>query len=234
MKQIVSLLCFLLAGCFYIGKDQFEDIVQRRSEAWSTLDCLTIIMSASRSNWDDPRSQGVKVLAIPYYPCVISAIERRAHILGPLQYPAFTYSHTEETYRHDLDTLMAAEAGVYIDWSTGRYLDSRGNYLHDPTQIDSLMFYVSLWNDGRQINSTTDITDLENNIFLLNDGGELLKARHVWGKRHNTLTTEEKLLVVFFLHNNDHHFIANSKNMYLVIKGLQEDIRLKFPVSMMQ
>ena len=234
MLRSLALLFIIFPGCFYIGKNQYDDIVQRPPEQWSTQECLTVIMSAARYNFNDPRSSDIKVVAIPYYPSVISALTRRAHILGPLQYPAFTYKHTEERYRNDLDTLLAGEAGVYIDRTTGQYLDSRGNYLRSPTQLDSLMFYLSIWSDGTRPGLSPDITDLENNIFLINDRNETIRPLRAVGKRNMRLTTEEKLLLMFPLYQNDHHFLEGTDNMSLVIKGLGDEIRLRFPVSMMR
>lgn len=228
------LVVFILSGCFYFGKNDFEDVVQEPPEKWSTRDCLTIVMAVAQHNLADPRSPDIKVVAIPYYPCVVAAIERRAHILGPLQYQPFTYSHTEEAYRRHLDTMMALEAGVYVDWSTGRYVDSRGNYLRDPTQLDFLMFYVSFTNanwPGGPPDMIQDITNLENNIYLENDGGTTLSPRSVSGKRRTRLTMEEKLLVLFELRNKDPHFFTNSREMRLVIKGFRDPIELKFPIS---
>ena len=234
MYRIILLLSLAVAGCFYIGKNQYDDIIKRNPEEWSTQECLTVIMSAARYNFNDPRSSDIKAVAIPYYPSVISAIMRRAHILGPLQYPAYTYNHTEDRFRHDLDTLMAAQSGVYIDWKSNRYVDSHGNYLRDPTQLDSLMFYVSVWSDGTRPGTSPDITDLEKDIYLVNDRDEIERPLHVTGKKNTRLITEEKLLVMFPLRLNGHHFLGGCEDMFLVIKGLGDDIRLKFPVSMIK
>ncbi len=234
ISRFAFILLFTISGCFYIGQNQYDDIIRRNPDEWSTQECLTVIMSAARYNFNDPRASDIKVVAIPYYPSVISAITRRAHILGPLQYPAFTYKHTEERFRHDLDTLMAAQAGVYIDWTTGRYVDSRGDYLRGPTQIDSLMFYVSIWSDGTRPGTSPDISNLENDIYLVNDRNEIERPFHVAGKQNTRLITEEKLLVMFPLRQGGHHFLEGSENMYLLVRGLGDDIRLKFPVSMMK
>jgi hypothetical protein len=225
---------FLLSSCFYFGKNDFEDVVQEPPEKWSTRDCLTIVMGVAQDNLSDPRSPNIKVVAIPYYPSVVAAIERRAHILGPLQYQPFTYRHTEEAYRHHLDTMMALEAGVYVDWSTGRYVDSRGNYLRDPTQLDYLMFYISFTNTNWPFvpfDEVTDISNLEKNIFLVNDQDTILTPRSASGKQRTILTMEETLLVMFDLRNKDYHFFKNSREMRLVIKGFRDPIELKFPIS---
>src|SRR5258708_1502878 len=174
-------------GCFYLGKNDFGDVVQQSSEEWSTRDCLTVILGVMQHNFNDLGSPSVKVVALPYYPSVIAAIERRAHILGPLQYQPFTYAHTKEMYRHRLDSALALEAGIYMDWSVGRYVDNRGNYLREPTQLDLLMFYVSLRNPdwpGVPPDAVPDITNLESNVYLANDQDKFIKPRFVWGKMH--------------------------------------------------
>ena len=237
LRQIVRALLLLsvlgLAGCFYFGKDDFEDVVQRWPEDWSTRDCLTIILGATQHNLFNSRSPDIKVIAIPYYPSVIAAIERRAHVLGPLQYQPFTYSHADETYRHRLDTMLATEAGMYVDWSTKQYVDSRGNYLHEPTQIDSLLFYVSIENVSWP-SVWADITDLENSICLVNDNDESIKPRYVWGKQRTILMSEERLLMMFVLRKTDHHFLTHSHKMRLRITDFPDPIVLEFPLARMK
>ncbi len=235
MKLAISIVCIFAGGCFYIGQDQPEDVAGRWCEEWSTRDCLTIIMGAARSNFDDVRNPDVKVLAIPCYPSVVAAITRRAHLLGPLQFEAFTYNHKTSTFHHDLDSLMASEAGVYVDWTAHRFVDGHGNYLRTPSQIDSLLFYVSLWCVGTRIGThQPDITHLENNIYLLNDSGKILRPRYVWGKKNNVLAGEEILLVRFPIHQGMSNFIDDSENMYLVVDGFGDKIKMKFPISMMR
>ena len=211
---IVILFVF---GCFYIGQEDYEDVVQHAPETWNTRDCSTIIPGATQNNYaDNIHNPNIRVFAMPYYPVVITAIEWREHLLGPLQYQPFTYKHTWETFRKRLDSMLAIEAGVFMDWSNGKYVDTRGNYLRDPTQLDFIMFYVSLQNVGwlglthlsdfmgqRWFGIATetipDISNLENNIYLLNDKNDTLKPRYVYGKHRDYLTIEEQLHVTFIL-----------------------------------
>jgi hypothetical protein len=228
----------LLSGCFYFGKDNFEDVARKSPETWDTRDCLTIILGAAQSNYaDDIHNPGIKIVAIPYYPSVIAAIERHAHLLGPLQYAPFTYNHSEETYRRRLDSMLAIEAGVFMDWSQAKYVDAHGKYLQDPTQVDFLMLYISLSNvhwPGVPPDQVPDIANLENNMYLLNDRNELLRPRYVFGKQHTRLTTEEMLHVTFILKNDSSHFLANSRTMRLVIEGFSDPLVFEFPLSRMR
>ncbi len=96
------------------------------------------------------------------------------------------------------------------------------------------MFYVSFTNanwPGAPPDMIQDITNLENNIYLVNDQGTTLSPRSVSGKLRTQLTMEEKLLVLFVLRNKDSHFFTNSREMRLVIKGFRDPIELKFPIS---
>ncbi len=227
----------ILGGCFYFGKNDFEDIVQRSPEEWSTRDCLTVILGVMQHNFYDNESPVVKIVALPYYPSVVAAIERRAHILGPLQYQPFTYAHTSEMYRRRLDSALALEAGVFIDWAAGQFVDRHGNYLRNPTQLDLIMFYVSLQNTawpGLTSGGYPDISHLEDSVFLENDQDELLKPRYVAGKRNSTLETEEKLIIMFPLKEQGPHFLSNSHEMRLVVKGFEKTIVLEFPISRMR
>src|ERR1041385_9450824 len=74
---MVSLLCLIFAdGCFYLGKNQAEDILQKPSSQWSSRDCLTVILSSMQNNLYDQGSPNIKLIATPYTPAVIAAINR--------------------------------------------------------------------------------------------------------------------------------------------------------------
>jgi hypothetical protein len=75
------------------------------------------------------------------------------------------------------------------------------------------------------------ITDLDQRILLVNDKGVSLKPRYVWGRRNNELTLEETLVVMFDLRKDGVHLFDGSENIYLVLTGFENEIRLKFPLS---
>ncbi len=244
-KSAGIVLCVCLVGCFYIGKDQYEDVLKKPSSEWSSRDCLTVVLSAMSNNFSDP-STCIRVVATPYYPAVIAALGRlsqqKAHA-------------TESHYEHDMDTLLKAQVGLFMDWDKGALVDARGNYFRERTQIDSLMFlvtvrntstcnvpyvvaktrmgyqYVPLSSPGVWPCYLPDITDLEKHIFLQNDSNKTLEPRYVWGKRHNQLTQDETLLVMFPLREKQGHFLEGSEHFYLIIHGFVQDIKLQFTVS---
>ena len=145
----------LLGGCFYIGKDNFDDLVKRSPDTWSSRDCLTIVMAATANNFDDQSCPNIKVVATVYSPSVIVANYRRGQILGrhrkPLPLSEVPRSESLESiadseYISSIDILMQEEAGLYFDWQTDRYVDARGNYVKSYTQVDSLTFFIAIEN----------------------------------------------------------------------------------------
>ncbi len=245
MKRGLLFLSCTLIGCFYLGQERYEDILRHPSSEWSSRDCLTIILSVMGNNFID-QTTCIRVMATPFYPAVIAAASR----IGQQR------THFDEpSYQHDMDTLLKAEVGLFMDWNKGTLVDSRGNYYRDASQLDSLMFLVTIVNTstcnipnvlvgvGSHVQSVPlatpsdwpcyipDITNLEDRITLLNDRDDTLRPRFVWGKRHNQLTTDETLLIMFPLRNNPRHFLDGSEDMYLILRGFDHDIKLHFPVS---
>ncbi len=253
----IGAMVILLSGCYYIGQDQYADILQKPSVEWSSRDDLTVLISPIAHNLFDQGSPNVKVFATPYYPSVIIAIARgRQRLL-----------HWSETqYQSYADGLAKDDLGMYIDWEKNAFVDSRGNYFRDPLQIDSLMFLVTIHNNGwpptvvygpvktmdqnysdpHQRKSIwiqgmiaaggyqADISRLEENIYLVNDKNKYIKPRFVSGKRNKFLTADETLFIMFQLRKGEHHFLEGSEDMYLVIKGFEKDIRLTFPLAMIR
>ncbi len=237
-------------GCFNSGQVLYEEILSHPSAGWSDQQCFTVIAIPAVHNHFDVETN-VKVMAVPYYPSVIIAIQRSAQHLA---------HWSEGTFRANTDTLMADAAGMYVDWRHDeRITDPRGNYLHDSRQIDVLEFLVTIDNTQwpcpmYQANigspgsptyvmapviplstcSTPDISHLEKNVFLENDLGDILMPRFVWGRRNDILTMEETVFVKFHLRASGDHFLKNSQNMRLVLRGFDKEIRLSFPLSFMR
>ncbi len=241
----VAVAC-LLAGCFYIGQDQFSDIVKHPSSEWSSRDCLTIVLSAMQHNfWD--QSSNIQAIATPYYPSVMTAISRMRQV---------QMHWSEAAFRVYTDSLVKDNTGLAINWSDMAFIDARSEVVKDNLQIDSLMFLVTLKNKSWPCNVPQlligklqvpivlnpadwpcyipDITHLENTIFLANDKEQYMRPLYVWGKKRNEMTMDETLIVMFLLRGGSYHFLRGSNNMYLVIRGFEPEIRLRFDLAMMR
>jgi hypothetical protein len=244
------LILLVAGGCFYIGKDRIDDILERPSSEWSSRDGLTILMEAMSNNLLDQNSSVIKAIATPYYPAVIAATNRAEQHTARLSEPDF---------KKNMDQQLWEDLGLYVDWRNHRLVDAGGNYFKTILQVDSLTFLISISNTTWPCVSpmvvspigmfplfsssdfpcyAPDISHLEDNIYLLNDRGVSLKARSVWGRRSNTLNMEETVLAKFQLNgSSDPHFLDSTESIYLLITGFDAPlipIKLKFPVSMMK
>ena len=258
---ITSFIVFYFIGCFYVGKESYEDIIGKPSTDWSIRDGLTVIISPIAHNLFDNGSPNIKVFVTPYYPSVVLAIERSEQRIK---------HWSEDEYRLNADKLLKDAVGMYMDWNNNRFVDSRGNYFRTPEQIDSLLFLITIENrswpcnvpqmtistqpmiiDDKMQSSSLyamaplmkpydwpcylpDITNLEERIFLVNDKKEFIKPKYVWGKKKNILTMPETMFAMFHFRKGEHHFLEGSDKMYLVIKGFENDIKLPFSLSMMR
>jgi len=222
-KYFIYIIPFVLSGCFYIGKQTYYDVIEKPSDEWSIRDALIVLASPIAHNLCDQRTH-IKVIATPYYPSVVLAIERNAQRIN---------HWTEEQFRVNAEELLKDNVGLYIEWETNRFVDSRGNYYHNVEQIDSLMFLITIENQGWG-SYMPDISNLEERIFLMNDKGKFIKPKYVWGKRRRYLTMPETMFAMFHFRKGEHHFLEGSDKMYLVIKGFENDIKLTFSLSMMK
>lgn len=254
MKWIVF-SAVLLSGCYYLGQNTHKDIIVHPSATWSGPELLTVIMEAGNHNLRDDRTN-IKAIATPYYPSVIKAIGRRAQV---------QYHWSEREMRNYVDRLVHQSSGMYIDWEQPHEpVYSKGlDPLYSPTQFDSVMFLLTIRNNGwpcgkmisiyiptadpnipdvnmvvplEELNCPTpDISDLEGRIVLVNEEGTVLDPIVVWGKRMNFLTNnEETLFVKFRLWCGGQHFLAHSEKFYLTITGFEREIRLTFPTRYMK
>lgn len=251
VRLSVILIVCMFSGCFYFGKNQYDDVVKKPNSEWDFRECLTVISAPIGHNLLDFRTN-IKVTATPYYPSVVLAIQRNAQRI----------THwSESEFQLNVDALMKENNGLYFDWTSNRLVDPRGNYFKEYTQIDSLMFLITLTNTAwTSINSQMrinvgerdhpvlvtmpvinfdqcylpEITNLEQRIYLVNENSKFIKPRYVWGRRNNILTNEESLFAMFCFREGDYHFLRDSGEMILLIKGFESDISLKFPLSMMK
>ena len=250
-------LLVIFNGCFYIGKNRYEDIIQVSSLEWSTRDELTVIISPMAHNLYDLNSPNVKVFATPYFPSVVLAIEKAEQRIK---------HWTEDEYRRNVDRLLKESVGLYRDWENEMFVDGKGNYYRECVQIDSMLFLITIENrgwpcniplitigvEGKKIgqgiymqrfliNNPTDwpcyipdITNLEDRIFLVNEKNKYIKPSIVWGKRNNILTMPETMFAMFHFREENHHFLDGSNKMFLVIKGFENDVKLTFDLSLMR
>ncbi|MDI6767399.1 MAG: hypothetical protein QME52_11300 [Bacteroidota bacterium] len=254
VAYILLIIVTLLSGCVYFSSNQYDIITSRSSTEWDYRDALTVIAASMTHNFIDNRTN-IKVIATPYYPSVNLAIQRNAQLVN---------HWTEEEFRFNTDMLLRDNVGMYIDWETNRFVDSRGNYFRDKLQIDSLMFLITIQNKAWPCNSMVmanvrgvvqmmvplisfeqcyipDISNLEERIFPVNEKNKFIKPKYVWGKIKNHLTMSERIFAMFHFSKRDgnsqegnYHFLHGSEKMYLIIKGFEMDIKLTFPLSMMR
>jgi hypothetical protein len=201
------------------------------------------MMQAMAHNIFDNYSPNVKVIATPYSPPVITAINRTDQRIKHL---------SEHEYRLNTERQIWEDLGLYIDWERDRLVDQHGNYLKSVLQLDSLTFLITIENKSWPCVPPTlvfsdahgfliapydypcytpNITHLEDNIYLENDRGEILRANRVWGRQRDQLTMEETLLAKFTLREGNHHFLQGAGTMLIVIKGFDEPVKLELPVS---
>lgn len=253
-SYLVLFVCFPLAGCFYIGQERFEDIVRNPPSTWSSRDCLTVILSAMVHNLHDV-DKNVEVIATPFYPSVVLALN---------QIQRSQYHWSEDDAKYHLDELMRGSSGLYVDWKDGRFVNSRGNYFRDQTDIDSLLIVVTLKNktypcatpyatvvqpgkDGDvhyasvPLLATADwpcympnITDIGSRIWLISEKGDTLRPKYVWGRRHETLTTTETLFILFPLRGLSHHFLAESNKCWFEIAGFTTSMKFALITAKMR
>jgi hypothetical protein len=251
MRIAIALLAVAVGGCFYVGKDQLEDILQQPVTQWSSRDCLTVMLSSMQNNLNDQHGANIQVIATPYTPAVIAAINRVSQTKG---------HWSDDETQHQIDTSLFLQAGLFFDWQTNQLMDSHGNYMGKSGRLDVLQFLVTLRNKSwpcnipvQTVNHGTqhkpmfsldpiakptdwpcyipDITDLDQRIYLTNDRGLSVKPKYVFGRRNNQLTMEETLVVSFDLHSGDRYLFDESENISLALEGFDVPIKLTFPIA---
>ncbi|HBE90286.1 MAG TPA: hypothetical protein DDW41_03700 [Candidatus Andersenbacteria bacterium] len=244
----------LLGGCYYLGQNTYKDIVPNPSKNWSGPERLTVIMGAANHNLLDNRTN-IKVIATPYYPSVVKAINRLGQRL---------YHWTEKEFQSATDGLVYESCGMYIDWQKENELvyDNELKRLESPLQFDSLMFFLTFqvrgWTSdvlriqipvpggggvveqsiplNESARGRPDITPIkEGSILLVNERGDVITPTMVWGKRMSYLTqNEESMYVKFHLRVADRYFLQESKRFFLTLRGYESNIRLEFSTDYMK
>jgi hypothetical protein len=247
MKWICSIFLIVFSGCYYLGKNTYKNIAVVPSTEWSGPEQLTIIMEAGNDNLRDIRTN-VKAIVTPYYPSVVKSIGRQAQR---------KYHWSEKEFRGYVDNLLRDGSAMFIDWDkpSEPVYDSRLQPLKSPLQFDSLMLLLTLRNNawpcgkyivvnvgGKYVNipldnpdcMPPDISHIEGNIFLVNEQRSYITPTTVWGRKMSFLTNiEETLFLKFKLREGDHHFLEGSHRYWVVIKGLEGDIKLELSTALM-
>jgi hypothetical protein len=245
--SVAILLCTILfipfSGCF----SSREEVSDRSPREWTKEECLTAVLSSTATNIFDKRTS-IRLIAVPYFPSVVEAIVR----LGEIEDTVDTF---ESKYKFQLNALLKSGSGLYYDWEKGKYFSPKGRYFNGRTDIDSLLFLVTLMNTSWPCISpkifnpllgpvpifsladmpcyTPALDSLDRRIVLRNEHGEQLSPKYVWGKANANLTTEEDLFVMFDLSSSgDKHFLRDGEYVYfeLTLPGtfIQSPVSLKY------
>lgn len=202
------------------------------------------MISAMGQNLSDKRNN-IKAITTPYVPKVVRAIYRFNQIADSVRF-------NESFTKYQMDALMKQGTGLYYDWDKDREFSSRGHYFKDPTDLDSLLFLVTLINtawpcippmiydqmSGKTYQLTTfgdwpcytpELTRVQESIFLQNDHGEKLFPSFVSGGKNHDLTTDERLFVMFHLSRDQgDHFFKGVREFTFYIDGIIPRIHYKY------
>jgi len=245
------ILALAVAGCFYVMKDDYDEILERPSSQWSSRERLTVIAAVAQSNlWDKETNVGVVV--IPYYPSVITAINRSMQA---------TKGWDEDELQRSIALTVSDDTLSSLFQNHANLLNENGIYHKDVLELDSLMFLVTLTNRSWpcavpmvevQMSATDptvrkmvplflqsdmpcptyDLSKLSEYIYLMNDQGLKVHPRWIWGRRHESLTSQETLLLMFQLRLGEYHFFKKTKgSMKMVVEGFDRSVNLDFPLA---
>jgi hypothetical protein len=242
VTQII--LCPLIAinfGCTPPGELDVRQILTTPSWRWSVQQCNTIMVESTSSN---VFHTGVSTYAyvIPLLPRVIVAHCRKSQQVEH-------WSNAE--FVENVDRQANSCLGFYYDARTGGFFDARGNEVKTVQQAQRLTFAVFLdnaappdnmanpefqgprlnWTMSSQAWHSPDITQIESNVYLENQKKESIKATRVSGRKQAELVGEEQLTVGFDVTNDVLHFLQTSTDIYLVVRDLDDGIRVKTDLS---
>jgi hypothetical protein len=246
--QIITLFLSLTVGVTMGGCFTTSDVVtQRPPNTWTLRDCQTVLVSAMTHNLNDNRTN-VKVIVTPYLPRVIKAMTRMDQIRDSSGVDSTKY---DEKY----DALLHASTGLLYDWDQGlKYSVKHQRYYQNVTDYDSLLFLIAFINQGYpciplvKIDQKTgthpltlpgdwpcytpELNHLNDEILLINDRGETLTPRYVWGVENNQLTTDEHIFVMFsFTGGSKKHFLQDSEDITIVFKTFTPTIEYKYEAT---
>ncbi len=139
MKHFIVIVCCLLGACFNPGVEATREVTRRPPSTWSIQDCYTVVRQAMQTNYFDRNIPNIKVAATPYTPWVVMAVNRMSQL---------RQHWSTLKFEQQLDTTLPIMSGLYYDPNVTLLFDSRGNFLRDPDQLDSLMFLITLRNSS--------------------------------------------------------------------------------------
>ncbi len=230
----------LAVGCM---RSDPAEVLTRPSSEWTRIECDAVIRKAMAHNVPD-KNAAIRIFATPYSPSVVTALTRKEQILKGL---------SEKEFQKSFDQMARETLGLYYDWYSSAYYDARGNFYRSRLQLDSLLFLVTIENktypcaipfpivSHRTLAELLDwpcytpmLADLENRIYLTNDRGDRVVPRYIWGRKGTQLMKDETLFIMFSLHAGSEHMLDGTENLYMVIRGFGDDVRLTFPVSVVK
>jgi hypothetical protein len=220
MKIILLLVVCLISGCSFIQQNQFNEILGKHPSQWTENDCKEIITGFMVHNMYS-LDANVRVHVTPCYPIIITATNRLEQI---------KQGWSNNQFRLHVGQQARDILGMSVDWQTMEYIDAKGVKYQSVLQLDSLLFLITIANKNYPT-SIPSITDLEEQIFLENNLGQLIKPIYVRGKQQNQLIKEETVNAMFRLREDVVHFLDGAQTMYIVIHGFGEEVRLPFPLS---
>lgn len=247
IKVCLGLTLFLL-GCVPWGFDKSDAIVARSVTSWSNRDCMTIVLSAMQHNYYDPEKPPIIACATPYTPRVVMALNRMSQI---------KHQWSDKTFQHHADALLKDASGLYADWEHNEQIyDSKLNRLRNLLQMDSMMFLVTLSNrtwpcappvlltldnvagektpQFMQLSDwpceVPDISNIESNISLINDHGDTVRPKYVWGRKDDQLMSDETLLIMFPLRSDKTHILDKSAQITLQFTEFKPKLQLTFSI----
>lgn len=240
----VTLTALSITGCFTSS----DDVVQTPGTSWTKRECMTVLLSAMAHNLHDNR-MNIKVIVTPYIPRVIEAITRMDQLRDSLNIDSALYDMK-------YDALLKSSTGLLYDWDSGLlYSAAHQRYYHSITDLDSLLFLVTMINTGypcippilvggssgstRPLTLlsdwpcyTPDLTHLRDQIVLINDRGDTLRSKYVWGVKNTQLTSDEKMFIMFpFTVRGGEHFLARSESFTLSLTCVAPSIGYTFSIA---
>ena len=115
------ILGWIAAGCFYVITDDYNDILERPSSQWTSRERLTVIASVAQSNLSD-RETNVGIVVIPYYPSVITAINRSMQA---------TKGWDEDELQRSIALTVSDDTMSSLFQNHANLLNEKGNYHKD-------------------------------------------------------------------------------------------------------
>ena len=236
---VIPLSLIFVEGCWQSKYIFYHDIIHKPSREWNRTECREVIESNIQQNRFDNEAP-VRILATPFNPLVITAVNRLSQEKNSLTESQFTESLREDLVRY---------AGLSFDTVRGCVIDKRGRAYVNELQLDSILFLVSVYNiningDISNLALSGSVFDLKNfplydqnveyfrdRLYLENARKELLKPNWFAAKEGGRLVDGQSFIAMFQLDQETFHFLEGSGTMTLIVKGFGADIRLPFDLN---